>query len=136
MSNDEKPTNVAPISGVSTVQTPNTRLHTFPQLLDDLDGGAVKDALSVALNNISLSSALHQGKGELLFKVTTKPIKGTSQVELIHTLTFKCPTARGKKSEETGGEAVMFVQKGGGVTPFQGPDQLELELPTKGGRNK
>jgi hypothetical protein len=129
MSTEEKPAAPASVSPIAAMQTPTTRLHTFPQLLDELEAGAVKDALSVALNNISLSSALHQGKGELLFKVVTRPIKGTSQVELIHTLAFKCPTARGKKSEETGGEAVMFVQKGGGVTPFHGPDQLELELP-------
>lgn len=136
MSTEEKPAAPANVSAIAAMQTPTTRLHTFPQLLDDLEAGAVKDALSVALNNISLSSALHQGKGELVFKVVTRPIKGTSQVELIHTLNFKCPTARGKKSEETGGEAVMFVQKGGGVSPFQGVDQLELELPSTNPRRK
>jgi hypothetical protein len=127
MSTEEKP--AAP-AAVSNMQTPTTRLHTFTDLLDEFNAGALRDALAVALNTTTLAAALFEGKGELSLKLISEPIKSTSQVKLRAQLSYTCPTAQGKKSETIKSEAVMFVQKGGGVSPIQTADQLELELPT------
>ena len=137
MNEETKPPEAAQAAAAGATPTPLSKLDTFHRLLDDLDAGAFAQALSVALNEVSLGTALYgdkNSKGKLVIELGMRAIDGTTQVKLAHKIRYTRPTAKGNRAELLNGEAVMFVERGGGLSVFQA-DQLELGLADGGRRS-
>ncbi len=83
------------------------------ELIQDLDGGQFERMLSAALSQ-SAAAAVDNGKqAEVTIKLVIKPIKGTQQVHMNHTLVFKKPTSQGKTSEEATQTTTLHVGRFG-----------------------
>ena len=83
------------------------------EFISDLDGGVFERQLSVALSQSAAAAVDNQKQSEVTVKLVLKPIRGTSQVHVAHTLVFKKPTSTGKTSEETNQTTTMHVGKFG-----------------------
>lgn len=87
-----------------------------PQLIQELDGGQFERMLSIALSQ-SAAAAVDNGKvAEVNVKFKLKPISGTHQIHLEHTLVFKKPTLNGKTSDEATQTTTLHVGKFGRLT--------------------
>ena len=83
------------------------------EFISDLDGGVFERQLSVALSQSAAAAVDNQKQSEVTLKFTLKPIRGTSQVHVAHTLVFKKPTSTGKTIEDTNQTTTLHVGKFG-----------------------
>lgn len=86
------------------------------EFISDLDGGVFERQLSAALSQSAAACVDNQKQSEVTVKFVLKPIGGTSQVHVAHTLVFKKPTSTGKTSEETNQTTTLHVGKFGRLT--------------------
>ena len=92
---------------------PTSAATDVAELLSDLDGGVFERQLSAALSQSAAAAVDNKKQSEVTIKLVLKPISGTHQVHVEHTLIFKKPTATGKTSEETGQTTTLHVGKYG-----------------------
>ena len=83
------------------------------EFISDLDGGVFERQLSVALSQSAAAAVDNQKQSEVTVKLVLKPISGTSQVHVAHTLVFKKPTSTGKTIEDTNQTTTLHVGKFG-----------------------
>ena len=83
------------------------------EFISDLDGGVFERQLSVALSQSAAAAVDNQKQSEVTVKFVLKPIRGTSQVHVAHTLVFKKPTSTGKTIEDTNQTTTLHVGKFG-----------------------
>lgn len=86
------------------------------ELISDLDGGQFEHALSIALSQAAAAAVDNKKGAEVNIKLAIKPIAGTHQIHLEHTLAFKTPTSNGKRTEEASQTTTLHVGKGGKLT--------------------
>ena len=83
------------------------------EFIAELDGGVFERQLSAALSLSAAACVDNQKQSEVTIKLVMKPITGTHQVHVGHTLVFKKPTSTGKTSEETNQTTTLHVGKFG-----------------------
>ena len=83
------------------------------EFISDLDAGVFERQLSAALSLSAAAAVDNQKQSEVTIKLVMKPISGTHQVHVAHTLVFKKPTSTGKTSEETNQTTTLHVGKFG-----------------------
>lgn len=111
-----------------------TRAATDVQeLISDLDSGVFERVLSVALSQVGSAVTTHEKKGSVTLTMDFEHIKGTSQVRMGHTLSFKKPTGSGSSSEVTKGATVLHVGRFGALSLTQ-PSLIgrDTQLPIPG----
>lgn len=111
MSNETTPT------GDSTLPK-NTN---FADLLADLHGGVLAEKINRALSEVALGvcySDARKPQGEVVLKMVLTPIGDSAQVAMSHSLSFVCPTARGKRSETETTETPLHVGPRGRLTAY------------------
>ena len=86
------------------------------EFVSDLDAGAFERMLSVAISQTAASVVDTGKQGEVNIKLKLKPIDGTHQLHVEHTLKYARPTADGKSQEEATRVTTMHVGKFGKVT--------------------
>ena len=82
----------------------------------DLDGGQFERMLSIALSQVAAGAVDNKKVGKVSLEFEVKPITGTHQVHVTHTLKFTRPTADGKASEEVTRKTALHVGKFGRLT--------------------
>lgn len=95
-----------------------------PEFISDLDGGQFDRALSIALSQVSAAVVDNDKVGEVNITMKIKPITGSHQVRVEHTLKFLRPTQDGKAAEEVKRSTVMHVGQYGKLSLAQ-PSLLE-----------
>lgn len=93
----------------------------FRDLLAELHGGVLIDKINRALSEVALGVCYSDAKkptGEVVLKMTLTPIGDSAQVAMAHSLSFVCPTARGKRSETETTETPLHVGKRGRLTAY------------------
>jgi hypothetical protein len=105
---------------------PATAPTNLAELLPDIDAGLLEMALSSALSQTA-SAVVDFGTngpkvrtGSAGIKFEFEHIKGTHQVIVNYTVTFKKPQPSGSASEEVEGQVVLYVGKGGALSIAQG----------------
>lgn len=101
------------------------------EFVSDLDAGVLERQLSVALSQSAAAAVDNQKQAEVTLKLVLKPIPGTHQVHVQHTLVFKKPTATGKTAEEASQTTTMHVGKFGRLSLSP---ESQLDLITKQGQ--
>jgi hypothetical protein len=115
--------------------TPIRKLTSMESLLDELNGGVFRQQLERALSDVALGVVTHGDKGKkgkVTITFDMARIGESNQVNLKHTLDYKAPTARGKRSEDLACETPMHVGRDGALTLM--PD-TQMSLGISGQRN-
>jgi hypothetical protein len=94
----------------------NKAVTKVDQFLTELDGGQFAVMLSEALSTTSSLVVDLQRPGAISIKLKIKPIKGTTQVQIEHDISFTKPTLEGKTTIEASRETPMYVGRGGALT--------------------
>lgn len=105
---------------------PTQAVNDVPEFITDLDGGQFDRALSIALSQVSAAVVDNKRGGEVSIKLKIKPILGSQQIRVEHTLSFLRPTMDGKAEEETTRSTIMHVGQYGRLSLAQ-PSLLERE---------
>ena len=98
----------------------------FADLLGELHGGVLAEKINSALSQVALGVCYSDAKkptGEVVLKLVLTPIGDSNQVAMSHSLSFVCPTARGKRSETETTETPLHVGRGGRLTAY--PEKQE-----------
>ena len=103
---------------------PTQAVTDVPEFITDLDGGQFDRALSIALSQVSAAVVDNDRNGEVNINFKIKPITGSHQIRVEHTLTFKRPTMNGKATEDVTRSTVMHVGQYGKLSLAQ-PSLLE-----------
>lgn len=113
---------------------PTQAVTDVPEFITDLDGGQFDRALSIALSQTAAAVVDNDKVGEVNVAMKIKPIPGSHQVRVEHTLTFKRPTRDGKAAEEVTRSTVMHVGKGGKLSLAQQPlfEERQHKIPDPG----
>lgn len=88
----------------------------FVELVGELNAGVFLQQINAALSDVALSTALYGDKGktgEVTLKFKLRRIGESTQVAMMHTLSFSKPTTRGKASEDATTETPLYVHRGG-----------------------
>lgn len=91
----------------------STAATDVQEFITDLDGGQFERMLSVALSQSAAAAVDNKKQAEVNVKLVLKPIEGTSQVQIAHTLVFRKPTQDGKTSEEATRATTLYVGRFG-----------------------
>lgn len=100
---------------------PTQAVTDVPEFITDLDGGQFDRSLSIALSQTAAAVVDNNATGEVKITMKIKPITGSHQVRVEHTLEFKRPTMDGKASEVVARSTVMHVGQFGKLTLAQPP---------------
>lgn len=99
---------------MSTETTQSTSAATdVSEFISDLDAGQFERALSVALSDAAARAVDRQKASRVVVTLDIKPIGGTHQVHIGHTLAFKVPTEAGSRSEDLTRTTTLHVGKFG-----------------------
>lgn len=85
-------------------------------LIGDLDGGQFERQLSAAVSMSAAAAVDNNRQAEVLIKLVMKPIEGSKQVQIIHTLKMSRPTETGKSVEDGTRKTTMHVGRFGKLT--------------------
>jgi hypothetical protein len=96
------------------------------QFMVDLDGGTYESALSMALSTVA-AAVVDQGhanghskkKGAVTTSFDFEHLPGTNQVRVTYQVKFTRPTSLGRATEETEGNSVLHVSRGGRLSAAQ-----------------
>ena len=108
----------------TTAQQDNSTPTDVAQLIDDLDAGMLKRALSIAISQAAAGAVDHSENGKVVLELVFKPIEHTTQVHCEHTLKFTRPTQDGRSIEEQTRKTTLYVGRHGRVTLL--PPQVDL----------
>lgn len=86
------------------------------QMMEDMDGGTLKEQLSHAVHEVAKSVVLHgdaksKGKVSMTFDITR--VKNAQQVIITHKLEYKALTPKGSTAEVRSNESPMHVSANG-----------------------
>lgn len=98
---------------------PTQAVTDVPEFITDLDGGQFDRSLSIALSTVAAAVVDNDRTGEVNIAMKIKPITGSHQVRVEHTLTFKRPSRDGKATEDVTRSTVMHVGKFGKLSLAQ-----------------
>jgi len=79
----------------------------------DLDGGQFERMLSIALSQVAAGAVDNKKVGKVSLEFEVKPITGTHQVHVTHTLKFTRPTPDGEAGEKAKRTSTLHVGKYG-----------------------
>lgn len=99
--------NESPNAGIS-----QPKQTDFSELLTDLHGGVLIEKINRALSEVALGVCYSDAKkptGKVVLEMTLTPIGEGAHVAMSHSLSFVCPTARGKRSETETTETPLHV---------------------------
>lgn len=103
--------------------TPTT---DFSQLLPELNGGLLIEKLNTILSDVALGVMYSDAKkpvGKVVLEMVLEPIGESTQIRMQHSLSFVCPTKRGKRTEVETTETPLHVGQRGRITAF--PERQE-----------
>lgn len=86
------------------------------EMLQDMDGGTLKDQLAFAVHEVAKSVVFHgdaKKKGKVVLTLDIAAIKNASQVNIVHRLEYRALTAKGSTAEITSNESPMHVSQNG-----------------------
>lgn len=86
-----------------------TAVTDVSEFITDLDAGVFERQVSAALSQAAAACVDNQKQAEVNLKFLLKPIKGTSQTHVQHTLAYKKPTSTGKIAEDTTQTTTLHV---------------------------
>ena len=109
-----------------------TEQYDFTQTLNDLDAGIFAAKVSAAVQQVALGVVEHGREGEIVIKLKMKTIGESHQVQLNHSLIYKRPTKRGKKSEEDDTSTALYVGRGGSLSIMPASQTDMFKEPEKG----
>jgi len=113
---------------MTTAQTQSNAAATdVGEFIANLDGGMFERKLSIALSQIAAAVTDRGKEGEVILKLTLKPIINTCQVHVKHTLKYTRPTMNGKSSEEENRTTSMYVGKYGALS-LAHPHQINIKF--------
>lgn len=115
--------------------TPIRKLTELDTLFDELNAGVFRQQVERALSDAALGVVTHgdkNKKGKVTLTFTMSRIGESNQVNLTHSLDYRIPTARGKRTEDVANETPLHVGRNGRLT-LMPESQMDLGL---GERNK
>lgn len=86
------------------------------EFITDLDGGTFDRKLSIALSQVAAGCIDNKKTGKVTVEFEMKPISGTHQVHISHTLKFTRPTMDGEAGEKEKRTSTLHVGKFGKLT--------------------
>ncbi|WP_373078662.1 hypothetical protein [Zhongshania sp.] len=95
------------------------------ELMDDLDGGTLSEKVSRALAATAIRAVDTAKGGEVLLSLKLKPIRNSSQVEVVHKIKTDYPTMNGNVVESDENSTIMYVGPKGVMT-INPPDQMKM----------
>lgn len=96
------------------------------EFISDLNAGVFADQIGHALSEVA-AGVVETGKvGTVTIIFTMKQIASSHQVEINQKLTYRAPTRRGDRSENTVMDTPMYVGEGGQLTLFPRTPSADL----------
>lgn len=97
----------------------NIKPTNVENFIAEIDGGLVNKLLAHILSDVADSCLSHQDKGKVSITFEMKPAKRLDQIEIAYKLGYQAPKANGgDRRENTPGETLMYVSKGGKLTTY------------------
>lgn len=100
------------------------------KLLPDLNAGIFQAQLEEAIREVVTGVVATEKQGGFNLSFKLKPIKGSAQLRMEHTLKYTRPTANGSQVTNESTDTVLFATPRGelGTEPF---NQLKIQFPKK-----
>lgn len=114
-----------------TEPTSSARPTDVGAIISDLEAGQLEAQLGITLSEVAAAVTLRAANGKVSIELEIKPIPGTRQVQVAHTLKFKRPTLTGSCSEDSTGTTVFHVGQGGqlSIAQAQIPGMRQDQIP-------
>lgn len=88
------------------------------EFISELNAGVFAQQIGHALSEVAAGVVDNGKAGSLTLTFSMKQIAGQHQVAINHKLSYKVPTKRGSRSEDTALDTPMYVGEGGRLTLF------------------
>jgi hypothetical protein len=88
------------------------------EFIGELNAGVFADQIGHALSEVAAGVVDNSKVGTVTVTFTLKQIASSHQVAINHKLSYKVPTKRGSRSEDTALDTPMYVGEGGRLTLF------------------
>jgi len=88
------------------------------EFISELNAGVFANQIGHALSEVAAGVVDNSKVGTVTLTFTLKQIASSHQVAINHKLSYKVPTKRGSRSEDTALDTPMYVGEGGCLTLF------------------